>query len=60
MLFAFGPEDLKRFAIPIGMGLAVVLILVIPTLRRSVLNAFTKGHEEGHQLRKKTRQTMDQ
>lgn len=60
MLFAFGPEDLKRYAIPIGMGLAVVLMLVIPALRRGVMNAFLKGHEAGDQRRKQTRQPMDQ
>lgn len=56
MLFAFQPEDLKQFAIPIGVGMAVLLILIIPTLRRSVLNGFTKGHEAGERVRKTLRQ----
>ena len=51
MLFAFGPEDLKRFAIPIGIGLAVLVILAVPSLRRSIMDSFTKGHEEGERSR---------
>ena len=51
MLFAFGPAELKLYSIPIGIGLAALLILIIPALRRSVVDSFMKGHEKGEQLR---------
>lgn len=51
MLLAFGPQDLTRFAIPIGIGLAVLVILVVPGLRRSILASFKKGHAAGEQWR---------
>jgi hypothetical protein len=52
-LFAFGPQDLQRFAIPIGIALAVVVILVVPSLRRAVIRSFTQGHDAGHRSRGK-------
>ena len=52
-LFAFGPQDLQRFAIPIGIALAVLIILVVPSLRRAVIGSFTQGREAGEQMRKK-------
>lgn len=51
MLFAFGPEDLRRLAIPIGIGIAAVLILVVPALRRAVVKSFMKGHQAGKRAR---------
>ncbi len=36
MLFAFGPEDLQRLAIPLGVGIAGLLYLLIPSWRQSV------------------------
>jgi hypothetical protein len=53
MLFAFGPQDLQRFAIPIGIALGVLIILVVPSLRRAVIGSFTQGREAGEQMRKK-------
>jgi hypothetical protein len=50
-MFAFGPQDLQRFAIPIGIGIAVLVILVVPAFRRSIMNSFKKGHAAGKQLR---------
>lgn len=55
MLSAFGPADLKQLAFPIGIGLAALLILIIPALRRSVVDSFLKGHEKGEQLRESKR-----
>jgi hypothetical protein len=43
MLFAFGPEDLERFAIPIGIGIAVLIILMVPSFRRSIMDSYRKG-----------------
>jgi hypothetical protein len=54
MLFAFGPQDLQRFAIPIGIALAVLIILVVPSLRRAVIESFTKGRDAGERLRGKS------
>ena len=53
VLFAFGPEDLQRFAIPIGIGLAVLLVLVVPSFRRSVIDSFKEGKEAGERMRGK-------
>lgn len=50
MLFAFGPEDLQRFAIPIGIGLAVLVILIVPSLRRSIIDSYKSGKEAGERL----------
>ena len=50
MLLAFGPEDLSRLAIPIGIGLAALLILIVPSLRRSVFDSFRKGKEASERL----------
>lgn len=50
MLFAFGPEDLQRYAIPIGIGIAVLVILIVPPLRRSILGSFYQGKEAGERL----------
>jgi hypothetical protein len=51
MLFAFGPEDLSRLAIPIGIGIAALATLLVPALRRGVIDSFKKGHEAGERLR---------
>ena len=50
MLFAFGPADLQRFAIPIGIGIAVRVILIVPSLRRSILGSANQGKEAGERL----------
>ena len=43
MLFAFGPEDLERLAVPIGVGIAVVVTLAVPALRRDLVKSFESG-----------------
>jgi hypothetical protein len=53
ILFAFGPQDLQRIAIPIGIALGVVIILVVPSLRRAVIGSFSQGREAGERMRKK-------
>jgi len=50
MLLAFGPDDLQRLAIPIGIGIAVLLILVVPSLRRSMIDSYRKGKEYRERL----------
>jgi hypothetical protein len=52
-LFAFGPQDLQSFAVPIGIALAVVIILVVPSLRRAVIGSFTQGRDAGERMRGK-------
>jgi hypothetical protein len=54
MLFAFGPQDLQKFAIPIGIALAVLIILVVPSLRRAVIGSFTQGMDAGQRARGKS------
>jgi hypothetical protein len=49
MLFAFGPEDLERLAIPIGIAVAVIVVLAVPALRRDL----TKSYESGKSFRQK-------
>mgnify|MGYP001594583773 CR=1 FL=1 len=50
MLLAFGPADWQRYAIPIGIGIAVLVILIVPSLRRSILGSFIQGKEAGERL----------
>jgi hypothetical protein len=45
MLFAFGPEDLERLAIPIGIGIAALIFLIVPSYRKSVADSYKKGRE---------------
>jgi hypothetical protein len=59
MLFAFGPEDLERFAIPIGIGIAILLTLMIPALRRSLMVCYKKGKEAGERLSGKKKPDKD-
>jgi hypothetical protein len=59
MLFAFGPEDLERFAIPIGIAIAVLLILIVPSLRRSVIGSYKKGKEARERLTGKNKPEED-
>jgi hypothetical protein len=61
MLFAFGPEDLERYAIPAGIGIALLLILIVPWLRRSILDGYKKGKEARERLtgRNKPGETKD-
>ena len=62
MLLAFGPEDLERFAIPIGIGIAALLILIIPSLRRGMVENFKEGKEAGKRSaeRKKREEENDE
>jgi len=53
MLLAFGPDDLRQLAISIGIGIAVLVFLVVPGLRSSILSSFQKGHEAGARMRGK-------
>jgi hypothetical protein len=50
MLFALEPEDLERFAIPIGLGIAALLVLAIPSWRRSLAECFRAGQRHGRRL----------
>lgn len=45
MLLAFGPEDLERLAIPIGIGIAALLFLLVPSLRKDLMDSYRKGKE---------------
>jgi len=42
MLFALEPEDLERFAIPIGLAIAALLVLAVPSLRRALAECFPR------------------
>jgi hypothetical protein len=52
-MLAFSPNDLREFTIPIGIGIAVLVILAVPGLRASIINSFQKGHEAGERARGK-------
>jgi hypothetical protein len=43
MLFAFGPQDLERRAIPIGSGIAGLLYLLIPSWRKELKDSHSRG-----------------
>jgi len=53
MLFADAIDTFKALAIPIGIGLAILLILAVPALRRSVFDSFKQGKESGERWREK-------
>ena len=59
MLFAELLDVLERHAVLIGIGLAIILVLVIPPLRRGVIEAFREGKAAGERLRKKKRPEKD-
>jgi hypothetical protein len=59
MLLAFGPDDLERFAIPIGIGIAVLLILLVPSFRRSIMDSYQKGKEARERWRGKQKPEED-
>jgi hypothetical protein len=59
MLFAFGPEDLERYAIPIGIGIALLVILIVPSLRRSILDSYKKGKEARERLTRRNKPGED-
>ena len=59
MLFAFGPEDLTRFALPIGIGIAVLLFLIVPSLRRGIIDSFQKGKRDGERWKGKDKPDGD-
>jgi hypothetical protein len=51
MVFGELIDIVERYAIPLGIGLAVLLILAVPPLRRSWLESFRKGKEAGERFR---------
>jgi hypothetical protein len=46
------PELLQANAAPIGLGLAVIIILAFGPLRTAVLASFEQGHERGKRARR--------
>ncbi len=50
MLFALEPEDLQRFAIPIGIGIAVLVAVAVPPVRRALMECFFAGQRHGRKL----------
>jgi hypothetical protein len=61
MLLALQPEDLQRFAIPIGIGIAVLVVVAVPSLRRALMECFRAGQQHGRKLsgREEPRQDPD-
>ncbi len=55
VLLVFGPEDLQRYAVPIGVGLGLVVMLAVPSLRGSVMRAYEQGKQAGERLREPRR-----
>ena len=45
MMFAISLEQGKRLAALIGIGVAILAILIIPALRRSVTDSYKKGKD---------------
>jgi hypothetical protein len=50
MLFALQPEDLERFAIPIAIGIAVLVAVAVPPVRRALMECFRAGQQHGRKL----------
>jgi hypothetical protein len=49
-LFALEPEDLERFAIPIGLAIAALLVVAVPSWRRALVECFRAGQRHGRRL----------
>ncbi len=50
MLLALQPEDLERYAIPIGIGIAVLVAVAVPPVRRALIECFRAGQQHGRKL----------
>jgi hypothetical protein len=50
MLFALQPEDLERFAIPIAIGIAALVAVAIPPVRRALAECFRAGQRHGRKV----------
>jgi hypothetical protein len=50
MLFALEPEDLEIFAIPIAIGIAALVVVAVPPVRRSLMECFRAGQRHGRRL----------
>jgi hypothetical protein len=50
MLLALEPEDVERFAIPIGIAIAALLVVAIPSWRRGLMECFRAGKRHGERL----------
>ena len=45
MIIADAIDVFERLAIPIGVALAVVLILIVPSFRKSIADSFQAGRK---------------
>ena len=43
MAFAAAIDVFERLAIPIGIGIAVLLYLLVPSLRKNFMDSYNKG-----------------
>ena len=50
-MFAFiDIETYERLAIPIAIAIALLVIFLVPPVRKSMLDAFKKGQQHGKKL----------
>ncbi len=46
------PELLQTYALPIGLGLALVIMLAVSPLRQALFASFKSGHQQGEAARR--------
>jgi hypothetical protein len=51
-ILAITPDDLKGYAVPIGVGIAALLFLIAPSMRRALIDSFRKGKGPGERHRR--------
>jgi len=57
--FADAISVLERLAVPIGVALAVLLILAVPAFRKAVLRSFQAGQQFGRNIAPKPKKPDD-
>ena len=60
MLFAELIDVLEKYAIPIGLVLGVLIVLLVPSFRRGLIDSFKAGKKAGERLRGKEEDEEEQ
>jgi hypothetical protein len=60
MLYAELVDVLQQYAVPIGIGLAALLFLLVPPLRKGLIKSFEEGRKDGERWRGKKREEEEE
>ena len=58
MLLAALLDVLEKLAVPIGIALAVIVILAVPPFRKGILQSFRAGQQAGEKLGKRAGESL--